>query len=232
MVAGDRCTVGGAAASKICHATKQAANRTPRAVPAAPCADCLAFNPVFLRGEGEGDVVCGCQGGEWIDCGIEDALSAAEGDVAQAEWSGVIGGAGVAVLAWSEEEIETDPDDVRDALVTGVAADMVAEDVMENCDGEWLDARWRRILSCVAAKLARYAEVSISVRVVAGVAGPQAGKDLSHGAEVLLHLSLADALAVDGELARSHAMRKNLEKGDGIGDVREVGVKVELRAEL
>ena len=90
----------------------------------------------------------------------------------------------------------------------------------------------RRILSCVAAKLARYAEVSISVRVVAGVAGPQAGKDLSHGAELLLHLSLADALAVDGELARSHAMRKNLEKGDGIGDVREVGVKVELRAEL
>ena len=69
------------------------------------------------------------------------------------------------------------------------------------------------------------------MRVLSGVAGPQDGKDLSQGAEVLFHLTFADAFSVHGEVSGAHAMRKKLEKGDGIADVREVGVQFELGAE-
>ena len=134
------------------------------------------------------------------------------------------------MFAGAEEKEEAKPNDVGDALITSVAADVLEEDVVDDRDWEWFDSSWQRVFSFVAAKLAGKAEIRFSVHVVAWVAGPHARKDLSHGADVLFHLSFADLLSLDGEFARLHAMRKKLLKGDGIGDVREVGVQVDSGA--
>ena len=63
----------------------------------------------------------------------------AESDVAEAERSGLVFGAGVAVLAGAHEEVEADPDDICDALFFGVPGDLVLEDVVEDRNGERFD---------------------------------------------------------------------------------------------
>ena len=45
--------------------------------------------------------------------------------------------------------------------------------------------------------------------IIPGVAVPQAGEDLSHGAEVLLHLAFFDGLSFLGKISSSHMMCKN-----------------------
>ena len=102
------------------------------------------FDSVFLRGEGERDMVRLGKVSDWITGGVEDFSAVAESDVAEAERSGLVFGASVVVLVGAHEEVESDPDDIRDALFFGVPVDVVLEDVVEYCDGERLRRRtWR-----------------------------------------------------------------------------------------
>ena len=55
----------------------------------------------------------------------------------------------------------------------------------------------------------RYAEVCAAKVVMTGFLSRQAGEDLSHGADILFHLALLDALVLDGKLASGHAMHTN-----------------------
>ena len=146
---------GGAAASKVSHTGKHAANRTASAVATAARPDGLAFNTVLLRGEGERDVVRRGEEVEWIGCRVENPAALAEGDVAEAERRGVVVRACIAVFAGPQEKEEANPDDVRETLGAGVATVVAAEDIVEDWCGEGLISHWRRILSRVAAKLAR-----------------------------------------------------------------------------
>ena len=66
--------------------------------------------------EGEGNVVRAREDGDGVVGGAEDVAIAAEGDVTEVEGGGFVFGAGVAVFAWSHEEVEANPDDVGDAL--------------------------------------------------------------------------------------------------------------------
>ena len=60
-------------------------------------------------------------------------------------------GAGVAVFAWPHEEVETDPDNVGNALRFCVAADVLGDDVVQDSCWEWFDAlRWRVLLNVAA----------------------------------------------------------------------------------
>ena len=58
----------------------------------------------------------------------------------------------------AQEEEETKPDDVRKALVSGTATEVVAEDVVQDWCWKGLDLHRKRILLRVAAKLAQYAK--------------------------------------------------------------------------
>ena len=64
-----------------------------------------------------------------------------------------------------------------------------------------------------------------------GAAGPKAGEDLSHSAEVLFNLVFAEALSLFGKFPSAHAMCKKIEKSDGILHVRKVGFKSNAGAE-
>ena len=155
MKACDGSAAGGAAASKVSHAAKHAANRTASGVAAVARPDGLAFNAVLLCSEGECDVVCGGKEVEWIGCCVENSTAPSEGDVAEAERCGIVVRACIAVFSGPQEKEKADPDDVRETLGAGVPTVVLAEDVVEDWCGEGLNSRWRRILSCVAAKLAR-----------------------------------------------------------------------------
>ena len=150
------------------------------------------LTPFFLRGEGERNLVCLGKGSDWITGGVEDLSAAAESNVAEAEWSGLVFGAGVAVLAGAHEEVEANPDDICDALCFCVPVGVVLEDVVEDCDGEGFDVFWRRGLLSVASLLAQNPEVGVAKSIKQGVAGPHAGEDLAHGTQVLLHLPFFD----------------------------------------
>ena len=117
----------------------------------ATCANNFPSDSVFLRGEGERDVVRLGESSDWITGRIKDLSVVAESDVAEAERSGLVFGVGVAVLTGAHEEVEADPDDICDALCFGVPVGVVLEDVVEDCNGEGSDALWQRVVSSVAA---------------------------------------------------------------------------------
>ena len=106
---------------------------------------------LFLRGKGERNMVHSGKSGDWITGRVKDLSAVAESDVAEAERSGLVVGAGISVLAGAHEEVEANPDDICNALFFGVPVDVVLEDVVEDCDGEGFDALWRRVLLSVAA---------------------------------------------------------------------------------
>ena len=59
--------------------------------------------------------------------------------------------ASVAVFAGPHEEVESSPDNVRNALCSGVAVDVVLENVIQDGGGEKIDSFWWRVHSSVAA---------------------------------------------------------------------------------
>ena len=67
---------------------------------------------------------------------------------------------------------------------------------MEDGDGEGADSSGGRIFFLVCRKLLSQAKVDGAHTVESWVRGPHARKDLSHGADVLLHASLVDGLVV------------------------------------
>ena len=69
---------------------KQAVNCTAQQVAAAPGANCFSFDTVLLVSEGEGNVVCACEGGDGVTSGAEDMAITPEGDVAEAERDGFV----------------------------------------------------------------------------------------------------------------------------------------------
>jgi hypothetical protein len=86
-------------------------------------------------------------------------------------------------------------------------------------------------LFVVRAELPIEAEVGFAEGVVAGIWGPHTGKDLSHGAKVLLHGPLAYWPAVGGKVACADLVGEHLEERDGIVDAVEGGIKTEVAAE-
>ena len=110
-------------------------NYTARWVSAAPRADCFAFDAVFLVGEGEGDMVCTREDGNGDVRGSEDVAIASEGGLADTEGGGLFVCACVTVFTWLHEEVETDPDDVNNALPFSISTDVMFEDFVQ--DGSW-----------------------------------------------------------------------------------------------
>jgi hypothetical protein len=53
-------------------------------------------------------------------------------------------------------------------------------------------------------------EVDLAETVVSGVQGPHAGKDLGHGAKVLLHGPLGNGPTVGGKVACANLVGKHL----------------------
>ena len=67
---------------------------------------------------------------------------------------------------------------------------------MEDGDGEWADSSRGSIFFRVGCKLLSQAKVDGAHDVESWVRGPHGRKDLSHGADILLHASLVDGLVV------------------------------------
>ena len=67
---------------------------------------------------------------------------------------------------------------------------------MEDGDGEGADSSRGRISFCVGCKLSSQAKVYGAHGVESWVWAPHGCKDLSHGADVLLHATFVDRLVV------------------------------------
>ena len=74
-------------------------------------------------------------------------------------------------------------------------------------------------------------KVDIPHAVVSGVVGPHRYEDLTDRAEVLLDRLLLDRLPLRGQKAGTDALGKNLEEGNGVLNVLEVGGELVPAAE-
>ena len=81
---------------------------------------------------------------------------------------------------------------------------------MEDGDGEGADSSKGNIFFRVGCKLSPQAKVDGAHVVDFLVRGPHVRKDLSHGADVLLHASLVDGLAVICQDACADLVREDL----------------------
>jgi hypothetical protein len=107
---------------------------------------------------------------------VEALLADKEVDVAEAEWSGVTGGA---VLARAEEEKETEPGHVNDGKVPGVAGQGgKVVGMEEELDWHRLYAGRSRVAVTVCGEQGGEAVVEEAVDVEAGIGGPHAGERL------------------------------------------------------
>ena len=89
---------------------------------------------------------------------------------------------------------------------------------------------WRVVRLGVPPQLALDAEVYLSNRRLAGVAGPQSGQRLAHRAENILHGARLDLSTTGGQAAISVSDGKNLEDGDRILEIEEIWRQVEAVA--
>ena len=83
---------------------------------------------------------------------------------------------------------------------------------MDDGDGERADSSGGRIFFCVGRKLLSQAKVDGNHSVESWVRGPHphVRKDLSHGADVLIHPSLVDGLVVSFQDACADLVSKDL----------------------
>ena len=84
-------------------------------------------------------MICCVEVLEGVTFSIEDVFMTTEGDVAEAKGCGSVVAAGVAVFVWAHEEVESNPDEVYNALLSGAAVVAAAKDVMYNGGGDGFD---------------------------------------------------------------------------------------------
>ena len=96
-----------------------------------------------------------------------------------------------------------------------------AEDVEDQCDGNWFDADWRFIGALVGAQLSVDAEVSVTYFVFAGVRGPHAGELLADRSKRPLHCARLDT-----------SLGVYLENGDGVSPFPKERIHPVVGAEL
>jgi hypothetical protein len=90
----------------------------------------------------------------------------------------------------------------------------------------------RRVLFIVGLELLGGAKVGVSKAVVPGVQPPHAGKDLGHGANLLLHgPPLANGPTIGSKVASANTAGKHLEERDGVLHPSEGWVEPQFGAE-
>ena len=95
---------------------------------------------------------------------------------------------------------------------------------------EGLYSLFWRIRFFVGTKLSDEAKIDFSEGVEAGIVGPQLGKPLAHRAEDVRNCRRSDAFTAGGNSSITISVGKNLEVGDRIFEVAEVGINVDLFA--
>jgi hypothetical protein len=225
---------GGSEGSKVKDTASDDAKRTRCGVAGGAVADGLAANAIFLCRKVERNIIsvedaCDGRGG-----GIEVGVADGEGDVAEAEGMRLRVGAALAVLPGAEKEEESHDGQIRDAALTVGCGDKLGDGGMlvdEELERDGSHARGRWVLLGVGAELAGEPEIGGADAVVSGVRGPHAGKDLGHGAKVLLHGPLANRLTVGGKVAGADLVGEHLEERDRVADAGEGWIEAELGAE-
>eukprot|EP00957_Ditylum_brightwellii_P103798 7907386-Ditylum_brightwellii.AAC.1 len=124
-----------------------------------------------------------------------------------------------AVLAWAEEEEEGDPDEVNDCVAVCIAAVEEGFNFVKHANWYGADSVWWWVLLGVSSNLALEAEVYFAKMVESGVRGPQSGKRLAHGTEVLFHTSFLDWLMICSHDTTVDVFCKKLKEGDRVRDV-------------
>ena len=107
-----------------------------------------------------------------------------------------------------------------------------AEDVEDQCDGNWFDADGGFIGARVGAQLSVDAEVSVTYFVFAGVRGPHAGELLADRSKRPLHCARLDTSPAGSELTVLVALGKYLENGDGVSPFPKERIHPVVGAEL
>ena len=102
---------------------------------------------------------------------------------------------------------------------------------MDNADREGTHSCWRRILLLIGRQIESQSKIELLHAVVSGVVGSHGCEDFSDQAEVLLNQSLLDRLTLRGQKAGTDVLGGNLEEGNGVLNVLEVGGDLEPVAE-
>ena len=102
---------------------------------------------------------------------------------------------------------------------------------MEDGYGEGADSSGGRIFFRLGRKLSSQAKVDGTHTVESWVSPPHGRKELSHGADVLLHASLVDGLVVRCQDTCADIVSEDLQEGDLVFDVLEVVWNVQPCAE-
>ena len=102
---------------------------------------------------------------------------------------------------------------------------------MDNADREGPHFYWRRTLLLIGCQLASKPKVELPYAVVTGVVAPHGCEDLTNRVEVLLNRLLLDRFTVRGQKAGTDELGGNLEEGNGVFNVFEVGGNLEPAAE-
>jgi hypothetical protein len=196
--------------------------------------NCFSTDTIFLGREVEGDVVGLEDATDRCGCAIEGGFANGEGDVPQSKGVGLRVGAALAVLPGAEKEKESHDGQIGDGPWSdGVTGELGGDglQVDEQLEGYRADSSRRWVLFVVRAKLPGEAEIGNAESVVPRVRGPHAGKDLGHGAKVLLDGPLANGATVGGKLACSDAVSEHLKERDGVVHAGKGRVETQFGAE-
>ena len=133
----------------------------------------LTFDPIFLGGEGEGDIgsraklgFSGCKPIEFVVTNVELDIADGKRRVVRV----------VSMFSRATQEEEGNADHVGHTLESAVGAgDQVGcgDDRFHHLDGNRLDPLWWRIFLGVRSELSTQSEVEFSMVVEADVRGPQ-----------------------------------------------------------
>ena len=149
------------------------------------------------------------------------------------EPEGVPGGVGTALVlfAWPEEEEEGDPGEIADGNVSCGGSLCGGVQGLDNADREEPQSCWRRILIMIERQLGSQPKIELLHAVVSGVVGSHGCEYFSNRAQVLLDQPLLDRLPLRGQKAGTDALGGNLEEGNGVLNLLEVGGDLDPAAE-
>ena len=196
---------------------------TPLGVAGAAVSNRSSLDAVLLGCEQESNKVGLSKHGVVSHHGVVGLLSNEELGILDPE--GVLGGVGtaLAVFACLEEEEEGDPDEIADGNVSCCGYLVGGVQGLNNADREGPHSCWRIILLLIGREMASQTKVELPHAVVSGIFAPNGCEGLTDRAEVLLDRLLLDMLPLRRYKAGLDAIDENLEEGNGVLNVFEVG---------